>query len=447
MTSKKEQRRHFLLVGHSGIYNRGCEAILEATFALLRERFVNPTFSVVSFDWANDHLSEDRWEGVRFRNITPERWRCPHWYLRVARRFFRLPAGDWRSAHRHLRAEYRRADAVLSVGGDNYTTDYSAFPGYYLDVLKYAREQGTKDVVWGATVGRFDDPVVREKVVEVLKDTALITARESLTVEYLASLGITQNVRAVADPAFLLEPLASPAVQAYPIGKTNTNWLGLSVSSMLWRYVADGLPAFADERSGRLSRPCALFHGVRANGQGQKRDRSDALVDFIKSAIEKLGMSVALIPHVIDTRATAPINRNDHHFLSQIRAEIGKPDRLVLADASLRAREMKYLISRCRFFIGSRTHSTIAALSSGVPTISLSYSMKSRGINRDVLGHEDFVLPVNDLSLENLQKMLQKLTDREAEVRATLEKRMPVIKENARKNADYLAQVLERHSL
>jgi polysaccharide pyruvyl transferase WcaK-like protein len=187
---------------------------------------------------------------------------------------------------------------------------------------------------------------------------------------------------------------------------------------MLWRYVADG----------------------------QNRDRSDALVDFIEHAIEKLGMSVALIPHVIDTRPTAPINRNDHHFLSQIRAEIGKPDRLVLADASLRAREMKYLISRCRFFIGSRTHSTIAALSSDVPTISLSYSMKSRGINRDVLGHEDFVLPVNNLSLQSLQKMLQELIDRESEVRAALEKRIPAIKENARKNADYLAQVLERQS-
>lgn len=418
MTGKKEQERHFLLVGHSGIHNRGCEAILEATFALLRERFIAPTFTVVSFDWANDRLSEGRWEGVRFRNITPERWRCPRWYLRVARRLFRLPQGDWRSAQRHLRREYRRADAVLSVGGDNYTTDYSPFPGYYLDVLKYAREQGTKDVVWGATVGRFDDPVVRKKVVEVLKDTALITARESLTVGYLASLGITANVRAVADPAFLLEPLASPVAQAYPIGKTSTDWLGMSVSSMLWRYVADG----------------------------QSRDRSDALVDFIKHAIEKLGMSVALIPHVIDTRPTAPANRNDYSFLSQIMARTGKPERLVLADASLRAREMKHLISRCRFFIGSRTHSTIAALSSGVPTISLSYSMKSRGINRDVLGHEDFVLPVNDLSPESLQKMLQKLIDREAEVRTTLERRMPVIKENAKKNADYLAQLLERHS-
>ena len=414
-----QQKRHFLLVGHGGNYNRGCEAILEATFSLLRERFANPTFTVVSFDWANDRLSEERWEGVRFRNITPERWRCPHWYPRVARRLFRLPQGDWRAAQRHLRAAYRRADAVLSVGGDNYTTDYAAFPGYYLDVLKYAREQGTKDVIWGATIGRFEDRVVREKIVQILKDTALITARETLTVEYLASLGIIRNVRAVADPAFLLEPLASPAVQAYPIGQTSRDWLGLSVSSMLWRYVADG----------------------------EKRDRSEALVDFIRHAVENLAMSVALIPHVIDTRATAPANRNDHSFLSQIMEKVGRSERLVLADASLRAREMKYLISRCRFFIGSRTHSTIAALSSGVPTISLSYSMKSRGINRDVLGHEDFVLPVSELSAKKLIGALENLISRESEVRATLEKRMPVVKESARKNADYLAQLLEQGSL
>jgi polysaccharide pyruvyl transferase WcaK-like protein len=316
--------------------------------------------------------------------------------------------------HEHLRREYRKADAVLSVGGDNYTTDYSPFPGYYLDILKYAREQGSKGVIWAASVGPFRDIEVRRKVVEVLKDTPLITARESLSVEYLTSLGIVENVRPVADPAFLLEPSASPAALSYRI-EEDKGWLGISASSMLWRYVSDGI----------------------------EKDLSEALVKFIDWVVEAVGFNVVLVPHVVDTRAIAELDRNDYLFLGQIARRTKRHDRVVLVDASLTATEMKYLISRCRFFIGSRTHSTISALSSGVPTLSLSYSMKSRGINRDVLGSEDFVLSARQLSLESLQQVFQNLMAREEEIRLTLRNRVPIVKASARRNAQYLGELLE----
>jgi len=410
----KKHRRHFLLVGHAGLWNRGCEAILETTFRLLTERFSQPTFTVVSFDWANDRFLAKAWENVSFRNVTPERWRSPHWYFRVARRLLHLGPSDWRAIHNHLCREYRKADAVLSVGGDNYTTDYSPFPAYYLDVLKYAREQNTKGVIWAGTVGPFDDPEIRRKVVEVLKDTPLITARESLTVQYLASIGIAENVRSVADPAFLLEPLSSPAALSYRIGE-DRQFLGICASSMLWKYVSDQT----------------------------ERDRSDVLVKFIDWVVGETGFCVALIPHVVDTRPGAPPERNDYSFLTQIAQRVRRADRVVVVEGLLRAREIKHVVSGCRFFIGSRTHSTIAALSSGVPTISLSYSMKSRGINRDVLGTEDFALPVKELSLERLQRVFQNLMEREDEVRSILQQRIPLVKEHARKNAQYLAELLE----
>jgi len=418
MTSGEEKnRRHFLLVGHAGFWNRGCEAILETTSRLLSEWFDEATFTVVSFDWANDRRYAKGWERVTFRNIVPEKWRSPHWYVKTARRVLHFPSGDWRAMHRHLRGEYRKADAVLSVGGDNYTTDYSDFPGYYLDVLKYAKEQGTKGVIWGASVGPFDDAEVRRKVVEVLKSTSLITARESLTIEYLASLGVGENVRAVADSAFLLEPVQSPAALSYGIGE-GAKWLGICASSMLWHYLSD---------------------------EGN-RDRSSVLVEFIDRAVEEFDFSVALIPHVVDTRDAAPLSRNDHAFLGTIAERVKRRDKVALVGPSLRAGEMKYVISRCRFFIGSRTHSTISALSSGVPTISLSYSMKSRGINQDVVGNQDFVLPVAELSLEKLTSTFRDLVKRGDEIRATLQDRIPAVKEMARKNAQYLAELLEVES-
>ena len=49
--------------------------------------------------------------------------------------------------------------------------------------------------------------------------------------------------------------------------------------------------------------------------------------------------------------------------------------------------------------MGARTHSTIAAYSSDVPTLVIGYSVKSRGIATDLFGsYENYCLPVQELS-------------------------------------------------
>lgn len=60
--------------------------------------------------------------------------------------------------------------------------------------------------------------------------------------------------------------------------------------------------------------------------------------------------------------------------------------------------QLKGYISRCRFFIGARTHATIAAYSTFVPTLVLGYSIKSRGIATDLFGSdENYVISIQDL--------------------------------------------------
>ena len=53
-------------------------------------------------------------------------------------------------------------------------------------------------------------------------------------------------------------------------------------------------------------------------------------------------------------------------------------------------------------FIGARTHSTIAAYSSCVPTIVTGYSVKAKGIANDLFNTDhNFVLPVQNLSSDD----------------------------------------------
>lgn len=90
-------------------------------------------------------------------------------------------------------------------------------------------------------------------------------------------------------------------------------------------------------------------------------------------------------------------------------------------------RKLKYIISQCRAFIGARTHATIAAYSSRVPTLVVGYSVKARGIARDLFGtEENYVLPVQALeSPDELIGAYDWMMEREGEIRERLKSMMP----------------------
>jgi colanic acid/amylovoran biosynthesis protein len=85
--------------------------------------------------------------------------------------------------------------------------------------------------------------------------------------------------------------------------------------------------------------------------------------------------------------------------------------------------QTKYVISYLRFFIGARAHPVIAALSSGVPTVSIAYSVKACGINRDMFGNQEMVLQARNLSSTSLREALDHLVQREDTLRSLLEQR------------------------
>jgi len=113
-----------------------------------------------------------------------------------------------------------------------------------------------------------------------------------------------------------------------------------------------------------------------------------------------------------------------------------------LAPRTLNAAQLKYLISQCRFFMGARTHSTIAGFSTGVPTASIAYSIKARGLNRDIFGHERYVIPTKALAASSLTSCLETLIAEEDAIRAHLAATVPDIRKRSALSAAYLAERL-----
>ena len=147
---------------------------------------------------------------------------------------------------------------------------------------------------------------------------------------------------------------------------------------------------------------------------------------LIRHIIGDTDMQIALIPHVV--RA----HNDDRKPIHQLYEEFKDTGRVIeIPDGS--CEELKGTISRCRFFVGARTHATIAAYSTCVPTLVVGYSVKARGIARDLFGTEEgYVLPVQSLKeKDDLKNAFGWLVSAEEDIRKKLEQMMPEYKEKA----------------
>jgi len=152
--------------------------------------------------------------------------------------------------------------------------------------------------------------------------------------------------------------------------------------------------------------------------------------------MESSDRPVLLVPHVFEP------GNDDQAFMAQLLARIGAPaDRLALLDGrDLSCMQLKQLISRLHVFIGARTHATIAAMSRGVPTLSIGYSVKARGINEEVFGSTDWMVSHKGLDAATLVARYKTLDESAAKIRDVLARRMTDYQLTAQDVRDVLAR-------
>jgi colanic acid/amylovoran biosynthesis protein len=401
----------FYLTGQTSFGNRGCEAIVRSTVRLLNHCLGECKFYVPS---SNIALDQAQWPEAASHGVTfVPAFKSPH--NKYWRHVQRLPIAPLKQLgwpfplSADLKRLLKSVDAVLSIGGDNYSLDY-LIPSLLMGMDGYAMRQGVPVVLWGASVGPFEkEPDFVPYVREHLAKMAFIGARESITQRYLEDkLGLS-NVVSVADPAFLLAP--EPWDMTALIPSADASVLGLNVSPLIQRY-----------------RP--------------KDESPTVLLDEIAAFIDSVSdMTTLLIPHVIPLNGVR--KNNDAQFLAALLERVSDQSRVRMIPPTLNAAQIKYVISRCRFFIGARTHATIAALSSGVPTISIAYSVKAKGINHDLFGHTDYVLDTPAVSRRTLKQHLDRLVAQEAVVREHLAQALPKWRQRSAAAGEHLAQLLQ----
>lgn len=408
--------RPLLLVGNGPYRNRGCEAIVRGTMEILTETFgadltvrAGVMASPVTALAQKNHETDPRITNFAVSHVGSRL--SPKWWMSQANA--RLGT-NFHGHTRDLHDPARSVACALELGGDNYSLDYGR-PWDYMAVDRWLAKRGIPVVIWGASVGPFEADEDFAPIIHAhLKTLAGIFVRETATRDYLARHGISRNVHLVADPAFCMTPSEpkDPAISELVM----EGMIGINISPLVARFSHTGgdLDAW----------------------------RSNA-AEMIVAAAERTGRPVLLVPHVGSPKA----DEDDFAFMADlygmVAPRLAVPVRI--APATLGAAELKWLISRCTVFAGARTHSTIAALSSCTPTLSLSYSVKAVGINQDIFGHQEFCKSVKSISVEEFAATMAAMVADAGSIRAELEATMPNVKARAGSAGPLLAEILEAY--
>ena len=385
-----------ILYGNGSSGNHGCEAIVRGTVELLgTER------NQVQIQ--SENTEEDEFYGLgSLANLVPAksdrkkdfRFFTAYAKLKLTGNYtdmdglYYLPG-----VHRESAA----ADIALSIGGDNYCYGGT---GIYAYLNRAYQKCGVKTVLWGCSIE--PDVVAQKAVAEDLARYDLIVARESIT--YEAVKRVQKNTLLAPDPAFFMQPKECSLDSRLCTG----NVIGINISPMI----------ISNE----------IFSGMAYENYRQ-------LIQYLLSETDA---TIALIPHVVWA------SNDDRAVLEQLYNDFDQHPRLVLVRDHT-APELKFIISKCSFFVGARTHATIAAYSSCVPTLAVGYSVKARGIARDLFGTEEgYVLPVQELVSPNqLVNAFRTLYEKRERIHAYLNKKLEAYCSNAVAVINALEEVIK----
>ncbi|SES27855.1 Polysaccharide pyruvyl transferase family protein WcaK [Butyrivibrio fibrisolvens] len=385
---------------HSGSGNHGCEAIVRSLTGLINSQDPSIKPDVMTNDRAEDlkYVSEDICHFVEEKHMDRNVINHTLYYV------YRMITKDKESFLRYrFKDMYKNPPKVgVSIGGDTYCYDYMVEEIMLTNSMLH--KLGTKTILLGCSVE--PELVKRSDVAADMKLYDKILARESITYNALLDAGVSkERLELAPDPAFTLDTQYLPLPDGWKEGKM----IGLNLSPLIGMYAEDK----------DIALKC--YEGL------------------IQHIIDTTDNNIALIPHVVWDRS------NDFIPLTSLYEKFKDTGRVILLQDH-DATQLKGFIARCRLFIGARTHATIAAYSSCVPTLVIGYSVKARGIARDLFGTEDkYVLPVQDLkTTKQLIEGYEWLNDHADDITQKLKKSVPEYIIKARRNGSAVMDLLNQ---
>lgn len=284
--------------------------------------------------------------------------------------------------HSNAQKIAKNMDISFAVGGDNYC--YKGNERYYR-LNKGIRKSSKMNVFWGCSI---EPLMIDRQMIADLDGYDCIYARESITYEALCSVGLTR-VKLCVDPAFQMKPDYSEIPEHF--STKSGGWLGVNLSPLIYKYAT--VPETVQK----------------------------SVIAVLQRVLDSTDFNICFIPHVYGQGNDIFINRD---IASQLK---NTKDRVMCFEKRINAAQMKGIISYFDAFICARTHASIAAYSSCVPTFVLGYSVKAKGIAKDIFGtFNSHVIPVQELNdVDIFCRQIEKFLEQIRNERDVLKKVIP----------------------
>lgn len=393
--------KKFLVYQHQSSMNHGCEALVYAISKQIKEVCYESEIVVTSFFKEDD----DKFSFPNVKEIVQNtqwlrRFTFPWFVYQVDLRT--LKNKKIQEAFMYCKPCFKHAkeaDVCVAIGGDTYC--YNKGKEHW-PLERKIKKLGKKMMLWGCSIEPDDIP---GEMAEHLSNFDVITVRDPISYEALINGGVKSKIVRCADPAFLLDTEACDLPEGWEQGKM----VGLNFSPMVMGNV------------------------------GNKEETRKAVNELVEHILNSSDDKIVLIPHV---RLSFSDDLEELKLIFDKYKDTGRV--LLVDDITLNARQLKYIISNCRVFVGARTHATIAAYSTGVPTLAIGYSVKARGIARDLFGSEEgMTIAVKDLAgTDKLIKAYDNICVRKDEIRKQLLEIMPEYSKKALASGEVLKELI-----
>jgi polysaccharide pyruvyl transferase WcaK-like protein len=305
-------------------------------------------------------------------------------------------------------------DIVADItGGDSFSDLYGMRRFYFGFLIKWLMLMFRKPLVLlPQTYGPFNKKITRILAKHIIVNCKKVYSRDKQGLDQLKKLSgksyRDDKILMTADLGFVLDPAEVTGSDIDWINKQksqNKTVVGINVSGLLYNggYTGD-------------------------NMFGLEFDYRKGIKEIVEYFMINTNASIVLIPHVIpgkgyemesDPDACRDVyNCLDSKFKS----------RVLLIENKYSHSETKYIISKTDFFIGSRMHACIAAMSQCVPAIGLAYSRKFQGVF-DSVEMGQCVIDARTCDIDTVLNKVKGLFSDAEKTKNQLHEIMPPIKE------------------
>ncbi len=258
-----------------------------------------------------------------------------------------------------------RADVVGDVrGGDSFSDIYGMgrfLLGFFMawSVILVRGEM----VQFPQTYGPFKSPLARWLARFLLIRSSMVIARDERSRKVAQDLlGDGYEVHLSPDVAFSLAATRPETISLEPAlpSPATRGVIGLNVNGL-------------------------MYHGgyTRANMFGLKLNYAAFLTDLVKALLNEHDGELWLVPHTFASPGDVESDQDASRCLREsLPPALQARVRIVVAEYD--HHDIKGVIGGFDFFVGSRMHACIAALSQGVPCVGVAYSMKFEGVFESV---------------------------------------------------------------